>query len=90
MKFSERYYKAELAHLKLAEKGVKKKIKHFRELVSFYRKKRNSIKEIRNLKEQIEGLQWFLKINSHVEEYLEEELKEIENAKIKTKKRTSK
>lgn len=89
MKFPEKYYKAELAHLKLAERGVKKKIKHLRELISFYRKKRNHMAEIKQSKEQIEGLHWFLKTNKHLEEYLEKELKEIyPNAKSKTKKRT--
>ena len=75
------YYKAEIVSLHNSERGVQAQIKQKKDMIQFFKKKRNSLPQIKRLRFEIGGLRWFSYVNKHVIEWLESELKDAENNK---------
>ena len=57
------FFKSESVQIAQVMKGLEAKKKHNRELIQFYRKKRNCMQQIRQLKHDQEALDWMKHIN---------------------------
>ena len=76
-KFHINYYKAEVVQLGLMSQGIEKKKTWNREMVQFYRKKRNRTLEVAQFKKDIVALDWLKYCNELLKEKLEKELKKF-------------
>lgn len=79
--FPDNWFKAEIVQLRQMEMRLKGQEKEVRMMRHAYRKKRNSVNEIRNLDFQLEGIKWLNFINNHVLDWLETEVKNAKDNK---------
>ena len=67
-------FKSESVQLSMVMKGLEARKKHNRELIQFYRKKRNCLPQLKQLREDQKAIDWMRYVNGFVQDFINREL----------------